>query len=65
MERKKGIIKFSRTERVWFTADSHIGHRNIIKYCQRPFSDVKDMNDAFEYGRNNLIPRLESTIKLL
>ena len=26
---------------------------------------VKDMNDAFEYGRNNLIPRLESTIKLL
>ena len=26
---------------------------------------VKDMNDAFEYGRNNLLPRLESTIKLL
>ena len=26
---------------------------------------VKDMNDAFEYGRNNLLTRLESTIKLL
>lgn len=26
---------------------------------------VRDMNDAFEYGRNNLLPRLESTIKLL
>jgi len=26
---------------------------------------VKDMNDAFEYGRNNLLSRLESTIKLL
>ena len=26
---------------------------------------VKDMNDAFEYGKNNLLPRLESTIKLL
>lgn len=26
---------------------------------------VKDMNDAFEYSRNNLLPRLESTIKLL
>ncbi len=26
---------------------------------------VKDMNDAFEYGRNNLLPQLESTIKLL
>ena len=26
---------------------------------------VKDMNDAFEYGKNNLLPQLESTIKLL
>lgn len=26
---------------------------------------VKDMKDAFEYGQNNLLPQLESTIKLL
>ena len=26
---------------------------------------VKDMNDAFEYGNNTLLPQLESTIKLL
>ena len=22
---------------VWFTADTHLGHANIIKFCQRPF----------------------------
>lgn len=26
---------------------------------------VKDMNDAFEYGRNNLLPQFEETINLL
>lgn len=23
--------------RVWFTADTHFGHANVIKFCQRPF----------------------------
>jgi calcineurin-like phosphoesterase family protein len=27
----------------WFTADTHFGHANIIKYCDRPFMDVADM----------------------
>ena len=29
---------------VWFTADLHLGHGNIIKYCQRPFRDAEHMN---------------------
>jgi len=28
----------------WFTADLHLGHTNIIRYCQRPFSKVTEMN---------------------
>jgi len=28
----------------WFTADMHLGHANIIKYCDRPFSSLEEMN---------------------
>jgi calcineurin-like phosphoesterase family protein len=33
-----------RTGRTWFTADLHLGHRNIIRYCDRPYRDVDEMN---------------------
>lgn len=29
---------------VWFTADTHFGHSNIIKYCNRPFNDEKEQD---------------------
>lgn len=33
-------------ERVWLTADLHLGHRNVIDYCDRPFTDVGTMDQA-------------------
>ena len=30
----------------YFTADLHLGHRNIIGYTDRPFADVDEMNRA-------------------
>ncbi len=39
----------------WFTADLHLGHRNIIDYCNRPFRDVEAMNNALIENWNESI----------
>ena len=31
---------------IYFTADAHFGHENIIDLCGRPFSGVDEMNEA-------------------
>jgi calcineurin-like phosphoesterase family protein len=30
--------------KLWFSADHHFGHKNILDYCGRPFDDVHQMN---------------------
>jgi calcineurin-like phosphoesterase family protein len=39
----------------WFTADLHLGHRNIIGYCDRPFDDVDAMNRALVDNWNDVV----------
>ena len=29
---------------IWFTADFHLAHKNIIQYCQRPFANIEEMD---------------------
>jgi calcineurin-like phosphoesterase family protein len=40
----------------WITSDTHFGHFNIIKYCNRPFRDTREMDEA-------LIERWNASVK--
>jgi calcineurin-like phosphoesterase family protein len=42
-------------DQTWFTADMHFGHANIIRLCNRPFSDVNEMNEMLVANFNALV----------
>ena len=40
---------------IWFTADTHFGHANIIKHSYRPFKDVEEMDARIINQWNGLV----------
>ena len=36
-------IKLNKGQKIWFTSDLHFGHRNVIRFCNRPWCDEKQM----------------------
>lgn len=40
---------------IWFTADHHYGHANIIKHCSRPFASVHEMNETMTQRWNERV----------
>ncbi|MEP4334970.1 MAG: hypothetical protein ABJ360_01015 [Roseobacter sp.] len=30
----------------WYTADTHFGHENVIRFCDRPFKSASHMDGA-------------------
>ena len=41
--------------KIFLAADLHFGHKNIIEYENRPFVDIKDMDEALIRNWNNKV----------
>lgn len=39
----------------WLTSDTHFYHANILKYCNRPFKDVDEMNEELVKRWNSVV----------
>jgi calcineurin-like phosphoesterase family protein len=40
---------------VFFTSDTHFGHTNILKYCDRPFSSTEEMDEEIIRCWNSVV----------
>lgn len=42
---------------IYFTADLHLGHYNVIRFCNRPFETVAEMDDVLITNWNAVVNR--------
>lgn len=41
--------------KIWVFSDPHFGHDNIIRYCNRPFKNIKEMDNQLVTNYNRLV----------
>ena len=48
----------------WLTSDYHMGHRNIIHLCERPFGSVEEMEHTIIEQHNACVGQADTVYDL-
>lgn len=49
-------LKIEDPDKLFLTSDTHLGHFNICKYCNRPFHTRSEMDKALIQNWNSVVP---------
>lgn len=49
---------------IYFTSDLHFNHKNVIKYCNRPFASVAKMDNALINNWNQVVSKEDEVFVL-
>lgn len=48
-------ITLTPTQKIFFSSDQHFGHRNVLRFCGRPYGDEKEMAKALIDNWNSVV----------
>lgn len=50
--------------KIWITSDTHYGHKNIMKHCNRPFENVNEMDEKLIENWNSVVKNTDTVYHL-